>query len=131
MSSYPGDERYAVEQPNRARQDAPPIDVAAKAAETLRLYVRSLVTAGNQESVLCVSIAALLSAYEARGKEIEQLRIERDAARLAHQCSEGVLSMTVARLGGIVEGNPTGRHNFLQRIDELREIERTWQESHK
>lgn len=33
--------------------------------------------------------------------------------------SEGVLTMAVARLGGIVEGNPTGRHNFLQRIDEL------------
>ena len=44
-------------------------------------------------------------------------------ARLDHQCSEGVLSMTVHRLEGIVEGNPTGRHNFLQRIDELRKIE--------
>jgi hypothetical protein len=44
-------------------------------------------------------------------------------ARLDHECSEGVLSMTVARLGGIVEGNPTGRHNFLQRVDALRRME--------
>lgn len=34
------------------------------------------------------------------------------------------LAMTVARLGGTVEGHPTRRINFLQRIDELREIER-------
>jgi hypothetical protein len=36
---------------------------------------------------------------------------------------EGVLAMTVARLGGMVEGRPTERVNFLQRIDELRAIE--------
>ena len=32
---------------------------------------------------------------------------------------EAQLDMTVARLGGMVEGNPTARLNFLQRIDEL------------
>lgn len=37
---------------------------------------------------------------------------------------EGILSMTVARLGGTVEDAPTHRGNFLQRIDELRAIER-------
>jgi hypothetical protein len=37
--------------------------------------------------------------------------------------AEGVLSMAVARLGGLVEGRPTARHNFLQRIDELRQLE--------
>jgi hypothetical protein len=31
--------------------------------------------------------------------------------------------MAVDRLGGIVEGNPTARHNFLQRVDELVEKE--------
>jgi uncharacterized coiled-coil DUF342 family protein len=56
--------------------------------------------------------------------EVVRLTEARDAARLAHQCSEGVLSMTVHRLEGIVEGAPTGRHNFLQRIDALREIEK-------
>lgn len=34
-----------------------------------------------------------------------------------------VLSMAVLRLGGKVEGNPTARHNFLQRIDTLVELE--------
>jgi len=38
--------------------------------------------------------------------------------------SEGaVLAMTVARVGGLVEGKPTLRLNFLQRIDELVGIE--------
>lgn len=37
---------------------------------------------------------------------------------------DATLAMTVARLGGFVEGAPTTRHNFLQRIDELRDIER-------
>ncbi len=38
---------------------------------------------------------------------------------------DAVLSMTVARLGGTVEGALTNRINFLQRIDDLRaEIER-------
>lgn len=54
---------------------------------------------------------------------INYLRKERDEARAAHAGSEGVLSMTVHRLEGTVEGRPTARHNFLQRIDELREIE--------
>ncbi|HMQ23197.1 MAG TPA: hypothetical protein PKE00_11945 [Planctomycetota bacterium] len=36
---------------------------------------------------------------------------------------EATLAMTVARLGGFVEEKPTARHNFLQRIDELRQIE--------
>jgi hypothetical protein len=51
--------------------------------------------------------------------EVARLEAELAAARLAHHCSEGVLSMTVHRLGGMVEGHPTQRINFLQRIDEL------------
>ena len=58
-----------------------------------------------------------------REDQISKLTRERDEARLAHQCSEGVLSMTVARLGGMVEGRPTHRINFLQRIDELVALE--------
>lgn len=34
-----------------------------------------------------------------------------------------VLAMAVARLGGEVEGAPTHRGNFLQRIDALRRME--------
>lgn len=36
---------------------------------------------------------------------------------------DATIQMAVSRLGGIVEGNPTARHNFLQRIDELRKKE--------
>lgn len=42
---------------------------------------------------------------------------------LLAEMREETLSMAVSRLGGKVEGRETGRHNFLQRIDELRVIE--------
>lgn len=60
--------------------------------------------------------------------ELEAQEAYLNDARLAHQCSEGVLSMAVARLGGMVEGAPTHRGNFLQRIDELvrKEQARPW-----
>lgn len=58
---------------------------------------------------------SMLSAWQAlQGGIPLELQVEMERA---------VLSMTVSRLGGIVEGNPTGRHNFLQRIDELVENE--------
>ncbi len=38
---------------------------------------------------------------------------------------EAILAMTVGRLEGTVEGHPTSRINFLQRIDELRRIEKS------
>jgi len=56
------------------------------------------------------AIAELLDGYAAYKVEALQREI---------QMRDGTLSMAVARLGGTVEGNPTGRHNFLQRIDEL------------
>ena len=59
----------------------------------------------------------------AKDAEIERLKAERDAAYLAHESSEAVLHMTVARLGGLVEGRPTHRGNFLQRIDALVRME--------
>ncbi len=51
------------------------------------------------------------------------LRAELAEARLKVGSESVVLAMTVDRLGGIVEGHPTARLNFLQRVDELREIE--------
>ncbi len=60
---------------------------------------------------------------DAKDAEIERLKAERDAAYLAHESSEAVLHMTVARLGGLVEGRPTHRGNFLQRIDALVRME--------
>lgn len=53
---------------------------------------------------------------------------ERDAARaeaaLSKQETHAVEHMLVRRLGGTVEGAPTSTVNYLQRVDELREIER-------
>lgn len=46
-------------------------------------------------------------------------------ARATVEMRDGTLMMTVHRLEGMVEGRPTERVNFLQRIDELREKETT------
>lgn len=53
-------------------------------------------------------------------KERDALRAEVDLCRADLHAR---LSATVHALGGIVEGNPTGQHNFFQRIRELRGIE--------
>jgi len=80
--------------------------------------------------------------------EASEVRIVNDAIEAAHDLSvklefaearvaelevevlakEATIHMAVARLGGEVEGAPTRRINFLQRIDELREIERIREE---
>lgn len=71
--------------------------------------------------LLCPVHASL----DARGKLepfdncIACIRVQRDELQLQLDMRDAQISMTVARLGGIVEGNPTGRHNFLQRIDQL------------
>ena len=56
----------------------------------------------------------------------DQLAAER-ALRVAAEAERNSLGLTlraaVSRLGGIVDGNTTGMHNLLQRIDELRKIE--------
>ena len=46
-----------------------------------------------------------------------------EAQQMELECEKAVLCMTVSRLGGNVEGRPTARLNFLQRVDELRRIE--------
>lgn len=53
------------------------------------------------------------------------IRVQRDELLTDLAGANGVLAMTVARLGGLVEGNPTHRINFLQRIDALRKTEKT------
>lgn len=65
-------------------------------------------------------IAQQLTAKDAT---IAALREAVAEAKLSHRSSEATLSMAVARLEGLVEGRPTHRGNFLQRIDALREIE--------
>jgi hypothetical protein len=71
-------------------------------------------TGYTMEAVTCIT--DLLSLVRSLEAERDTLKAERDGER-------GVLAMTVARLGGTVEGRPTERVNFLQRIDELRKIE--------
>lgn len=64
------------------------------------------------------------------GRELPDADLIEFGARVwavAVESSEAVLSMSVLRLGGTVEGLPTGRHNFLQRIDELRANEKQHQ----
>lgn len=57
--------------------------------------------------------------------EAENAAALREVDELRHElaCERSVLAMTVGRLGGMVEGAPTQRINFLQRIDELRRCE--------
>lgn len=89
-------------------------------------------------SAVCIAYAATLQAENtALRQEVERLKEflrvaaattddEQKIAVQQQQRADGYdaqLYMTVARLGGTVEGYPTARLNFLQRIDELREIE--------
>ena len=51
------------------------------------------------------------------------------ARKLQADTAEAVINMAVARLGGTVEGLPTHRLNFLQRIDELVRLESSLRET--
>lgn len=53
-----------------------------------------------------------------------ELMAEVERLRLDVKCRDATLAMTVDRLEGTIEGAPTHRGNFLQRIDELRAVER-------
>ena len=55
--------------------------------------------------------------------EVERLTRERERLGLERDMLAVGRTMTVARLGGTVEGYPTHTGNFLQRIDELRAAE--------
>lgn len=50
---------------------------------------------------------------------IEKSEVEVKAAKLETRRMEGMIDMACDRLGGLVEGRPPERINFLQRIDEL------------
>ena len=66
----------------------------------------------------------LLAKIQFLEEDLNALKIDNAQLSLRVRSEGSVLAMAVARLGGIVEGNPTGRVNFMQRIDALREIER-------
>lgn len=63
-----------------------------------------------------VSVSVLFAEIDALTAELAEARLQRD-------CRDGQIRMTVDRLEGLVEGQPTHEGNFLQRIDELRGIE--------
>ena len=56
--------------------------------------------------------------------DLTRLRQEREELQKLVEARDGTLMMTVHRLGGMVEGRPTERVNFLQRVDELVRIEK-------
>jgi len=88
----------------------------------------------SESYVDCKLAWQLVEAIEAENaklrEERDRLRVslkgsELDVAEAQDECLglESVLAMAVSRLGGNVEGKPTHRMNFLQRIDALRSIE--------
>lgn len=62
---------------------------------------------------------------EILAREILRLAEENVRLRLEVESRDATLHMTVARLGGEVEGAPTHRINFLQRVDALVRQERS------
>lgn len=72
----------------------------------------------------CVPARVYRQSVEAsRNRHIADLDKYADQLRLECNSLGAVLYMAVSRLGGTVEGRPTARVNFLQRVDELRTIE--------
>jgi hypothetical protein len=67
--------------------------------------------------------AALQRAEEMIEAGVQAQMREHEAADLERAKRRAIEAMTVARLGGMVEGAPTHSGNFLQRVDALREIE--------
>lgn len=59
-------------------------------------------------------------------ERLTYLRKQNERLTLKSQGDDAVLAMTVDRLGGEVEGRPTIRLNFLQRIDQLVEVEKLY-----
>ena len=95
-----------------------PHDTDLDEAVDAAMYYEMQQRAEKAEAELEIATQALHEQMDLYTKDVDALR-----AKLA--VANGVLSMAVQRLGGLVEGKPTARINFLQRIDALREIENT------
>jgi len=78
--------------------------------------IRELESIEHEMRTAVVDAAKIMQSDE---KEIATLRLRVAEYKLAHEGSEAVIHMAIARMGGLVEGRPTHRGNFLQRIDEL------------
>ena len=75
--------------------------------------------------------AVSYEAYSKQASRVVELERKLAESQLDIECLHAKISMIVARLGGIVEGRPTGAHNLLQRIDMLIREEILHQEHHK
>lgn len=104
LAAAQANERHAVDDERRRWES-----VLRQLADTLAPDANIEIDPSDPE-VSCARIA------EAVGGRIADLETQRDA-------KEATIAMAVARLAGRVEGEPTHRINFLQRIDELRETE--------
>lgn len=74
---------------------------------------------------LCTALKRIVvaAALRAQGEKLAEQEKRIGELELELGMRDSVLAMTVSRLGGLVEGRPTARVNFLQRVDELRGVE--------
>lgn len=87
--------------------------LATENEELRRCLDFHMLDAARQKATMQALRGDLLKLAETRVRELE----------LEVAAKEALIHMAVARLGGEIEGAPTHRINFLQRIDELRRIE--------
>jgi hypothetical protein len=114
--------RDAPEQPIRAGETIPTVEteIIRRIGALLKVEAPSIL---ELESKIVERIAKA----EAENRELRESR-QQLADGFVRKCDDlliayGTLNMMVDRLGGTVEGAPTSRLNFLQRIDELVAIE--------
>lgn len=104
----------------------------AERADELENRLADAVQPGEIMSALELGAEIDRLAERVRGGEAEEQRLQKQIVALGELVRElegivamrdGTLDMAVARLMGEVEGEPTHRGNFLQRIDQLRREE--------
>jgi len=96
------------------------IDAITKLVDTTRIDTDVSLTTRGSHSTAYDPSAALVPLGKDEAAEVDVLLRDADIVLAAR---EATISMAVNRLGGLVEGLPTHRGNFLQRIDALRAIE--------
>lgn len=106
------------------------VQISEQAATIERLRVYLMNQCGHNKTLAaepCGAAITLIGWSKKRmdwyQSEVTRMAKERDEAVAKAAGFDAQLHMTVARLGGMVEGHPTARLNFLQRIDALVEGE--------
>jgi hypothetical protein len=115
---------------NEAWDDRESYRLAAVRIEHARADAESRLAAAEAErEALREGLQAQTKNFLAATEATRKALAERDEARkgqdLAEKMRRAVETAVVYRLEGEVEGHPTSRVNYLQRIDALREIERS------